>query len=410
MTNPLELNFASVEDAILDFANGKFIIVADDEDRENEGDLICSADLIDASKINFMVTKARGLVCLALDEHKAQKLDLPPMVQHNSTKEGTAFTVTIDANYDHGITTGVSASDRAATIKLAASETSVASDFIRPGHIMPLIARSGGVLRRAGHTEAGVDLAKLANLNPSAVICEIMNEDGSMARLPDLIKFAHENDLKIITIAQLISYRLSKEKFVSREACVNFPCKYGDFKLYSYKNLLDNQEHVALVLGEVENKSNVLIRVHSECLTGDVFGSLRCDCGPQLDNAMTMIASAKCGVLVYLRQEGRGIGLANKIKAYALQDTGLDTVEANQSLGFKPDLRDYGVGAQILHDLGLTSVKIITNNPRKIVGLVGYGLNISDRVPMIPACNGFNVKYLETKREKLGHLIENLTL
>ncbi len=408
MNKTPQTNFASIEDAILDFANGKFIVVADDENRENEGDLICSADLIDASKINFMVTKARGLVCLTIEEDKAVKLNLPPMVPVNSTKEGTAFTVTIDANYSYGITTGVSASDRATTIKLAANPDSEARDFIRPGHIMPLIAKTGGVLRRAGHTEAGVDFARLANLNPSAVICEIMNEDGSMARLPDLFKFAATHDLKVVTIAQLIEYRLSKEKFVNREACVNFPCKYGNFKLYSYRNLLDNQEHVALVLGEVENKKDVLIRVHSECLTGDVFGSLRCDCGPQLETALSMIAEAQTGVLVYLRQEGRGIGLANKIKAYALQDTGLDTVEANQSLGFKPDLRDYGVGAQILHDLGLKSVKIITNNPRKIIGLEGYGLDISDRVPMSPACNDFNLKYLETKREKLGHLIENI--
>lgn len=400
--------FNTIEEAIADLARGKFVVVADDEGRENEGDLICAAELITPAMVNFMVTEARGWVCLTMTQEKATRLDLNPMVERNTDSQGTAFTVTIDADPKHGVTTGISAYDRATTIRVAVDSNSTAEDLRRPGHISPLIAREGGVLRRAGHTEAACDLARLAGLTPAGVICEILNADGTMARVPDLKVFAKKHDLKFISIAQLIAYRLESERFVVREAQATFPSAYGDFNVYAYRNTLDGQEHLAFVKGDVSGKEDVLIRVHSECLTGDVFASLRCDCGPQLEAAMAMIAQQEHGVLVYLRQEGRGIGLLNKIKAYSLQDTGHDTVQANEALGFKPDLREYGVGAQILTDLGLTSVRIITNNPRKIVGLEGYGLMVSDRVGLPPACNSHNLGYLLTKKEKMGHWLEGL--
>jgi len=403
-----ETTFTSVEEALEDIRAGKFVVVADDEDRENEGDLICAAELVTPEMINFMITAARGSVCLLLTPERAKQLELTSMVDNNTALHGTAYTVTIDADTKYGVSTGISAFDRAATIRVAVDDKTVPSDLRRPGHVSPLIASAGGVLKRAGHTEASVDLARLAGLKPAGVLCEILNADGSMARVPQLKEFAHQHNLKFINIAQLIAYRLQRERFVIREAAAKFPSAYGDFTLYAYRNQLDDTEHVALVKGDVTNKPNVLIRVHSECLTGDVFAGLRCDCGPQLEAALAMIAKEEYGVLVYLRQEGRGIGLLNKIKAYEIQDSGKDTVQANEALGFKPDLRDYGVGAQILCDLGLSSVRIITNNPRKIVGLEGYGLTVTDRVAMPPACNSHNMRYLLTKKEKLGHWLDNL--
>lgn len=403
-----ETIFNTVEEALADIARGKFIVVADDEGRENEGDLICAAELITPAMLNFMVTEARGWVCMAITPEKAKQLELGMMVDNNTESQETAFTVTIDADQKFGVTTGISAYDRATTIRVAVDSTAKASDLRRPGHVSPLIAREGGVLRRAGHTEASVDLARMAGLTPAGVICEIMNADGTMSRVPQLREFADKHNLKFITIAQMIAYRLERERFVVREAIATFPSAYGEFTVYAYRNTLDGREHLAFVKGDIAGKKDVLIRVHSECLTGDVFASLRCDCGPQLEAAMAMIAKEELGVLVYLRQEGRGIGLLNKIRAYQLQDTGQDTVQANESLGFKPDLRDYGVGAQILTDLGLTSVKIITNNPRKIVGLEGYGLHVSDRVSLPPACNSHNLAYLLTKKEKMGHWLEGL--
>jgi 3,4-dihydroxy 2-butanone 4-phosphate synthase/GTP cyclohydrolase II len=405
-----ELCFSSIDEALEDIRAGKFVIVADDEGRENEGDLICAAELVTPEMINFMISEARGWVCLALTAERAEALELPMMVERNTDSQLTAFTVTIDADTRFGVTTGISAYDRATTIRVAVDASARPQDLRRPGHISPLIAKPGGVLQRAGHTEAAVDLARLAGFTPAGVICEIINPDGTMARVPQLFAFARKHGLKVINIAQLIAYRLTRERFVVREAEATLPSAYGDFRLYAYKNKLDGHEHLAVVHGDISNKKDVLIRVHSECLTGDVFASLRCDCGPQLEAAMALIAQEECGVLVYLRQEGRGIGLLNKIKAYALQDNGQDTVEANESLGFKPDLRDYGVGAQILCDLGLTSVRIITNNPRKIVGLEGYGLAVTDRVSLPPACNSHNLKYLMTKKEKLGHWLEGLCL
>lgn len=400
--------FSTVEEAIEEIRSGRFVVVADDEGRENEGDLVCAAELVTPAMINFMISQARGWVCLALNQERAQHLQLDPMVERNTESQGTAFTVTIDADPRFGVTTGISAYDRAATIRLAVDPMCKPSDLRRPGHIAPLIAKPGGVLQRAGHTEAAVDLARLAGFSPAGVICEIINVDGTMARVPELYAFARRHGLRFINIAQLIAYRLARERFVEREAVASFPSAYGDFTLYAYRNNLDGREHLALVKGDVAGRKDVLIRVHSECLTGDVFASLRCDCGPQLEAAMAMIAKEEHGVLVYLRQEGRGIGLLNKIKAYALQDGGQDTVQANESLGFKPDLRDYGVGAQILCDLGLSSVRIITNNPRKIVGLEGYGLKITGRVSLPAACNSHNLGYLLTKKEKLGHWLEGL--
>lgn len=400
--------FSTVEEAIEEIRAGRFVVVADDQGRENEGDLVCAAELVTPAMINFMISQARGWVCLALNRERAEHLHLDPMVERNTDPQGTAFTVTIDADPRFGVTTGISAYDRAATIRLAVDPMCKPGDLRRPGHIAPLIAKPGGVLQRAGHTEAAVDLARLAGFSAAGVICEIINADGTMARVPELHAFARQHGLKFINIAQLIAYRLARERFVEREAVASFPSAYGDFTLYAYRNNLDGREHVALVKGDVAGKKDVLIRVHSECLTGDVFASLRCDCGPQLEAAMAMIAGEEHGVLVYLRQEGRGIGLLNKIKAYALQDGGQDTVQANESLGFKPDLRDYGVGAQILCDLGLSSVRIITNNPRKIVGLEGYGLKITGRVSLPAACNSHNLGYLLTKKEKLGHWLEGL--
>ncbi len=402
--------FDSVEDALADIAQGKFVVVSDDEDRENEGDLICAAELVTPEMLNFMVTQARGWVCLAITQEKARALNLPLMVENNTESQQTAFTITVDADKKFGVTTGISASDRATTIRVAVNQDAKPEDLRRPGHISPLVARDGGVLRRAGHTEAAVDLARMAGLTPAGVICEILNEDGTMARVPHLKEFARRNNLKFINIAQLIAYRLKQERFVKRETVVRMPSAFGDFNLYCYRNTLDDSCHLALVKGDITGKESVLIRVHSECLTGDVFASLRCDCGPQLEGALALIQKEESGVLVYLRQEGRGIGLINKLKAYALQEQGQDTVEANESLGFKPDLRDYGVGAQILCDLGLTSVKIITNNPRKIVGLEGYGLEITDRVSLPPACNSHNMGYLLTKKEKMGHWLDDIKL
>jgi 3,4-dihydroxy 2-butanone 4-phosphate synthase / GTP cyclohydrolase II len=401
--------FATIEEALEDIRAGKFIVVADDEDRENEGDLICAAELVTPEMINFMITEARGSVCLLLTPERAKQLELASMVDNNTALQGTAYTVTIDADTKYGVSTGISTHDRATTIRVAVDPKTIPSDLRRPGHVNPLIASAGGVLQRAGHTEASVDLARLAGLQPAGVLCEILNADGSMARVPELATFARKHNLKFINIAQLIAYRLQRERFVIREATTKFPSAYGEFTLYAYRNNLDDTEHIALVKGEVTGKEDVLIRVHSECLTGDVFAGLRCDCGPQLEAALAMIAKENNGVLVYLRQEGRGIGLLNKIKAYALQDSGQDTVQANEQLGFKPDLRDYGVGAQILCDLGLSSVRIITNNPRKIVGLEGYGLTVSDRVAMPPACNSHNMRYLLTKKEKLGHWLDDLS-
>lgn len=407
-TSTAAIAFDSIEAAIDDIRAGKFVIVADDEGRENEGDLICAAELVTPAMINFMITEARGWVCMAITPEKAQQLDLPYMVDVNTESQGTAFTVTIDADTRFGVTTGISAYDRATTIRVAVDSSCKPADLRRPGHISPLIAKPGGVLQRAGHTEAAVDMARMAGFTPAGVICEIIQADGTMARVPQLAQFARKHGIKFITIAQLIAYRLRSERFVVREAVATFPSAYGEFTVYAYRNKLDGRDHVAFVRGDVANKRDVLIRVHSECLTGDVFASLRCDCGPQLEAAMAMIAKENLGVLVYLRQEGRGIGLLNKIKAYSLQDEGKDTVEANEALGFRPDLRDYGVGAQILCDLGLTSVRIITNNPRKIVGLEGYGLNVTDRVAMPPACNSHNMHYLLTKKEKMGHWLEGL--
>jgi 3,4-dihydroxy 2-butanone 4-phosphate synthase / GTP cyclohydrolase II len=400
--------FATVEEALDEIRAGRCVVVADDEARENEGDLICAGDLITPATMNFIVSEARGCVCLALTEARSRELNLPLMVEDNNSQLGTAFTVTIDADAKYGVSTGVSAFDRAKTVQVAVHPDCKPTDLRRPGHIFPLVAKPGGVLQRAGHTEAAIDLTRLAGLTPAGVVCEILNKDGSMARLPDLKTFSRQHGLKLITIAQLIAYRLERERFVKRDSVARFPSAYGDFKLYSYRNELDESVHIAFVRGEVAKKENVLIRVHSQCLTGDTFASLRCDCGPQLEAAMAMIAKEECGVLVYLRQEGRGIGLLNKLKAYALQDDGQDTVQANEALGFKPDLRDYGVGAQILSDLGLHSMRIITNNPRKIVGLEGYGLVVTGRVSLPPACNSHNLNYLLTKKEKLGHWLDDL--
>mgnify|MGYP001770626467 FL=1 len=401
-----EFKFNTIEEAIEDIAQGKMVIVVDDPDRENEGDLVMAAEKVTPEAINFMAKYARGLICLTLTPQRCEELDLYPMAIRNTDPKGTYFCVSIDAHPKYGVTTGISAYDRAITIKLAVSPDAKPSDFIRPGHVFPLKAKPGGVLERAGHTEASVDLARLAGLYPAGVICEIMKDDGTMARLPDLMEFAKRFNLRIITIADLIRYRLKKERLVVREASANLPTRYGFFKIHAYKHVLTGEEQVALTMGEWREDEPVLVRVHSECLTGDVFKSLRCDCRSQLETAMEMIAKEGKGVLVYIMgHEGRGIGIVNKIKAYHLQDMGYDTVEANEKMGYPADLREYGVGAQILLDLGVRKMRLITNNPRKIVALEGYGLEVVERVPLkVPACE-HNQKYLETKKNKLGHLL-----
>lgn len=395
--------FDPIEEAIYDLMRGKAIIVVDDEDRENEGDLIALTEKATPEIINFMITEARGLVCVPITPERAEALDLPPMVSHNTDYHGTAFTVSVD---HISTTTGISAHERAATVKALIDPNAKAHDFRRPGHIFPLIAKKGGVLRRAGHTEAAVDLARMCGSEPSAVICEVIKEDGTMARLPDLIRFAEQHQLKLITIKDLIRYRNEKEKLVKREVEVRMPTDFGTFRAIAYSNEVDAKEHVAFVKGTIDGSQPVLVRVHSECLTGDVFHSHRCDCGPQLEAALRQIEEAGNGVLLYMRQEGRGIGLINKLKAYHLQEQGLDTVDANLKLGFAPDLRDYGIGAQILKDIGVRQIRLLTNNPRKIKGLEGYGLNVVERVPLQMQENEDNTGYLHTKKAKLGHMLK----
>lgn len=394
--------FHTIEEAIYDLMQGKMVIVCDDEDRENEGDFIALADKVTPETINFMISKGRGLVCTPITEERAKKLQLNPMVDHNTDSHGTAFTVSVD---HIKTTTGISASERAATIRALIDDKSKPADFNRPGHVFPLVAKDGGVLRRAGHTEAAIDLAKLSGSEPAGVICEIIKEDGEMARVPDLVKIAEEYDLKMITIKDLIHYRNRKDVLIKREVEIEMPTEFGAFRAIGYSNVLDQKEHVALVKGEILPDEPTLVRVHSECLTGDVFGSYRCDCGPQLHAALTQIEENGHGVLLYMRQEGRGIGLLNKMKAYKLQEQGYDTVEANEELGFKPDLRDYGIGAQILRDLGISRMNLLTNNPRKIAGLKGYGLQVESRVPLQMISRMENERYLKTKHSKLGHML-----
>lgn len=395
--------FATISSAIKDIKDGKMVVVVDDADRENEGDIIMASEKVTPDHVNFITREARGLLCVAITEMRAKELELEYMVNNNTALHQTPFTVTID--YKHGTTTGVSTHDRASTIQAVVDDATTGNDFARPGHISPLIARKGGTLRRTGHTEAAVDLARLAGLKPSGILCEIMGEDGSMARVNQLFEFCSKHELKMITISDLIEYRRKSEKLVKRVVVVGMPTRYGDFKLYTYESLLNPTEHhVALVKGDIKEGKPTLVRVHSECLTGDVFGSLRCDCGDQLTSAMQQIEKEGNGVVLYMRQEGRGIGLVNKLLSYQLQEEGKDTVEANEILGFKPDLRDYGIGAQILKDLGISKLRLLTNNPKKIVGLKGYDLEVVERVPIEICPNENNQRYLETKRDKMGHL------
>ena len=399
------MDFETVEKAIADIREGRMVIVADDEDRENEGDLVMAAAKVTPDHVNFMTKHGRGLICVALTDERADDLDLPLMTQRNTDPQETAFTISVDAHRRFGVTTGISAQDRAKTIEILTSPTSDPSDLRRPGHIFPLRAKSGGVLRRVGQTEASVDLARMADLPPVGVICEILNEDGTMARRHELKTFAIEHGLRFITVAQMVAYRLTKTRIIQRIAEAELPTKYGEFHVIAYESMLDGREHLAIIKGDPSGKPGVLVRMHSECMTGDVFGSMRCDCGEQLVAAMRQIDAEGQGAVVYLRQEGRGIGLGNKVKAYELQDEGLDTVEANEKLGFKPDLRDYGIGAQILLDLKLHSIRLLTNNPRKIVGLDGYDIEITGTETLQVEPNQHNERYLETKRSKLGHTL-----
>ncbi|MEH1948348.1 MAG: bifunctional 3,4-dihydroxy-2-butanone-4-phosphate synthase/GTP cyclohydrolase II [Nostoc sp.] len=407
-TNPTQaFKFDSIDAALADLKAGRVIVVVDDENRENEGDLICAAQFATPDTINFMAVEARGLICLAMTGDRLDELDLPLMVSNITDTNQTAFTVSIDAGPELGVTTGISAEDRARTIQVTLNPATKPTDLRRPGHIFPIRAKAGGVLKRAGHTEAAVDLARLAGLYPAGVICEIQNPDGSMARLQQLVEYAKRHNLKIISIADLISYRLKHDRLVYREVITKLPSQFGQFEIYAYRHTLDNTEHVAIVKGDPANFKDepVMVRMHSECLTGDALGSLRCDCRMQLEAALKMIEAAGQGVVVYLRQEGRGIGLINKLKAYSLQDMGLDTVEANERLGFPADLRDYGMGAQMLMDLGIKKIRLITNNPRKIAGVKGYGLEVVDRVPLLIEATDYNSYYLATKAKKLGHML-----
>jgi len=397
--------FATIEDAIQEIREGRMVVVVDDPDRENEGDLVIAAQFASPEAINFMATHARGLICLCLAEERADELNLRPMTEHNEAPLGTAFTVSVEAR--EGVTTGISAADRSHTIQVAINPQSHPADLVQPGHVFPLRAKPGGVLERMGQTEAAVDLARLAGLNPSGVVCEIMNDDGTMARVPDLVPYCERHELKMVTVADLVEYRRRHEKLVERQATVRLPTEYGEFEAVAFRERLTGKTHIALVKGDVDGEENVLVRVHSECLTGDVFHSLRCDCGEQLEQALQVIDAEGRGVLLYMAQEGRGIGLLNKLRAYELQERGLDTVEANLELGFPADARDWGIGNQILAELGLTTIRILTNNPKKLTGLDGFGLTVVEQVPIEVPPNAENARYLAAKRDKLGHRLHH---